>query len=140
MWPPPDPPYKDDNDRSLWLGLGQDDSWLWLSGDNGPRVEARLEGFPPGRHVLLAPHHGGKGSTGSQLLERLRPQAVIFSTGCFNSYGMPRADSLQRAAQAGAAIYSTGNDGCLHLSRQDEGWRITPYLDPPRRCTWNFKD
>lgn len=140
LWPLTDFMFKGSNDRSLMLGIGQDDNWLWLPGDNGPKVEKLMRGFPPGRHLLLAAHHGGKGSCSEELLAALQPQAVLFSTGCMNTYGMPRAETLARVNEAGASIYSTGNNGALHLINMPDGWRIIPYLATPRPCTWNFAD
>jgi competence protein ComEC len=137
MWPPETYSSPKTNDLSLWLGVGRQNNWLWLSGDNGPAVEKTLENFPPGKHLLLAPHHGGKDSCGNELLKRLQPQAVIFSAGCVNSHGMPRADSLARSAAAGAMIYTTANQGCLHLQARDDGWQITPFLSPPRHCPFS---
>ncbi|MDR1397980.1 MAG: DNA internalization-related competence protein ComEC/Rec2 [Desulfarculales bacterium] len=138
MWPPQTYSSPRSNDLSLWLGIGCRNNWLWLSGDNGPAVEKNLRDFPSGKHLLLAPHHGGKDSCGKEFLERLRPQAVIFSAGCVNSHGMPRADSLARSAGAGAMIYTTANQGCLHAQAQDEGWQITPFLSSPRHCPFSL--
>lgn len=125
-----------ENDRSLWLGLGLGDTWLWLPGDAGPRIEkAVAPGLPGGgRHILVAAHHGGKDSCTRELLERLRPLAVVYSAGCGNSFGMPRADSRARAQAVGAQILTTNQQGCLTLVSDGRDWRITPFLDPPRDC------
>jgi competence protein ComEC len=137
MWPPESYSSSDPNNLSLWLGIGWQDKWLWLSGDKGPAVEKALKNFPSGSHLLMAPHHGGKGSCSQELLDRLRPQATVFSTGCVNSYGMPRPESLARVAAAGGLIYTTANQGCLHLQSGDQGWRITPFLAEPRDCPFS---
>lgn len=137
-WPPPgqDSMALSENDRSLWLGVGLGQTWLWLPGDAGPKVEKAVAQSLPrgGRQVLVAPHHGGKGSSTAELLERLRPLAVVYSAGCANTFGMPRADSRARAAAVGAAVYTTIGQGCVKLVSDGQDWRITPYLDPPRDC------
>lgn len=138
LWPPRNPPYSKANDLSLWLGIGHGNNWLWLPGDNGPRVEKRIHDFPAGRHLLLAPHHGGKDFASNELISALKPQAVIFSTGCMNTYGMPRNDGLVRLAVSGAQLFSTGNNGCISALAGDDGWQMETFLARPRPCTWNY--
>lgn len=137
-WPPPGAELAGlkENDRSLWLGLGLGDTWLWLPGDAGPRIERAVAPRLPqgGQQVLVAAHHGGKDSCTPELLERLRPRAVVYSAGCGNSFGMPRADSRQRAQAVGAQVFTTTRQGCLKLVSDGQQWRVTPYLDPPREC------
>ncbi|RJX34387.1 MAG: DNA internalization-related competence protein ComEC/Rec2 [Desulfarculus sp.] len=124
------------NDLSLWLGLGLGETWLWLPGDAGPAVEREVAPALPaaGRQVLLAPHHGGKGSCTQELLARLRPQAVVFSAGCGGRYATPRPEVLARVLASGARAYSTASGGCLTLVSDGRDWSIRPYLDPPRSC------
>lgn len=137
-WPPPglDLAGLKENDRSLWLGLGLGRTWLWLPGDAGPKAEKTVAPRLPGggQQVLVASHHGGKDSCTSELLERLRPLAVVYSAGCGNSFGMPRADSRARAQAVGASVFTTTRQGCLKLVSDGNTWRITPHLDPPRAC------
>lgn len=137
-WPRPgtDLDEWDENDGSLWLGFGLGQTWLWLPGDAGPKIERLVApGLPEGgEQVLVAPHHGGKGSCGEPLLKRLRPRAVIYSAGCGNVFGQPRADSRARAAQAGAQTFCTSQQGCVKLVSDGQAWSITPFLDPPRDC------
>lgn len=125
-----------ENDRSLWLGLGLGNTWLWLPGDAGPKIEKTLAPRLPGggRQVLVASHHGGKDSCTQELLERLRPLAVVYSAGCGNSFGMPRADSRARAQAVGASVFTTTRQGCVKLVSDGHDWLIIPYLDPPREC------
>lgn len=136
LWPRRPPPGAKENDHCLWLGFGLDRAWLWLPADNGPAVERKLARLLPqgGSQVLVAPHHGGKGSCTRELLARLRPWAVVFSAGCGNSFRMPRPGPLSRARAAGARIFSTARQGALRLVTSGAAWRITPYLDPPRDC------
>jgi competence protein ComEC len=143
IWPPAGEAARlSENDRSLWIGLGLGETWVWLPGDAGPKVEKAVlselgDGrgpSRPGEHFLLAPHHGGKGSTSAQLLERLRPQGVAISCGCVNSFGMPRTDTLERIEAAGARTWLTATQGCLKLTSDGRSWRVEPYLEPPRDC------
>jgi len=137
LWPPrPPEPGEEENHASLWLGFGLGEAWLWLPGDNGPQVEREVAAkMPEGAwQALAAPHHGGVGSCSRELMARLKPQLVLFSAGCANSFRMPRPDALSRAQASDARLFSTDRQGALHLSSAGGPWQITPYLDPPRDC------
>lgn len=136
-WPPQDlPPGVPVNDRSLWLGVSFGRTTLWLPGDAGPAVERLLADRLPagGRQVLMAPHHGGVGSCTPELLARLAPEAVIFSAGCYNRFGMPRPEVLARVRAAGARAWSTKDWGALELVSDGDSWTVTPLLARPRSC------
>jgi competence protein ComEC len=138
VWPPRKelPRRWRENQRGLWLGFGLGRAWLWLPADNGPRVERRVAPTLPtaGFHLLVAPHHGGKGSCTRRLLDRLRPQIVVFSCACAGRYPMPRPEVLARVQAAGATTFSTARWGCLRLSTRGGPWRVQPYLSRPRAC------
>ncbi|MBU4567194.1 MAG: DNA internalization-related competence protein ComEC/Rec2 [Desulfarculus sp.] len=138
LWPPPgaDLAALSSNDRSLWLGVGLGGSWLWLPGDGGPKVEKAVTPLLPtgGSQVLLGPHHGAKNSLTPALLERMRPQAVLFSSGCWGRWPSPSRQAQDRATKAGAGVHGTNWQGCLELTTGGGAWRIMPTLSPPRRC------
>ncbi len=138
LWPPAgaDLSKLSPNDRSLWLGVGLEGAWLWLPGDGGPKVEKEVASLLPsgGAQVLLGPHHGAKSSLTPALLERMRPQAVVFSAGCWGRWPAPTLSAQARARAAGAAIHGTNWQGCLELSSEGGAWSVTPTLRPPRDC------
>lgn len=137
LWPHQAPePEAEENHSSLWLGFGLGRAWLWLPGDNGPQVEKKVAGELPadGWQVLAAPHHGGVGSCTRELMKRLKPQAVVFSAGCGNSFRMPRPGALSRAKASGARLMGTDRHGAIGLSTDGGAWQIAPYLVPPRNC------
>lgn len=137
LWPRQAPePEEEENHSSLWLGFGLGKAWLWLPGDNGPQVERELAALLPagGWQVLVAPHHGGVGSCTRELMARLKPQAVVFSCGCGNSFRMPRPGALSRARASGARLLGTDSQGAIRLVSDGGAWQIAPYLAPPRHC------
>jgi competence protein ComEC len=87
-----------------------------------------------GCQVLLGPHHGAKNSLIPALLERMKPQVVVFSSGCWGRWPSPSRQSQDRAMKAGAALYGTGWQGCLEMVSAGGPWSVTPTLSPPRRC------
>jgi len=138
VWPPAGQPMDDwsENDRSLWLGLGLGGYFVWLPGDAGPKVEALVAPLLPtgGRHVLVAPHHGGKGSCGQALLRALRPELIVFSCGCPNNFGMPRPQALDNGRAVGARLLSTKHHGCIKIVTDGQRLEVSTFLQQPRAC------
>ena len=136
LWPLPGgaPKGWKSNDASLWLGFALGDCAIWLPGDAGPKVERRVAPLLPrtGKQIILAPHHGAKHSLSPALLQRLKPEAVVISAGWQNRFGFPRRSTMERIQAHGAAIWQTALNGCISLSTDGRGWRITPYLQKPR--------
>ena len=96
-------------------------------GREGERaLRPRLE---PGRLTILkAPHHGSASSSTPELLDALRPAAVIFSCGRDNRFGHPHPAVVQRYRARGAAIFSTADDGAVFVESDGAtarviGWR-----------------
>lgn len=69
----------------------------------------------PDVEVMMAGHHGSKGSTSEELLEAVTPETVIISVGS-NSYGHPAEDTLRRLARAGCDVYRTDRHGTVYVS------------------------
>ena len=90
---------------------------ILITGDMERATEKKLiETYElPELDVLMAGHHGSKGSTSEELLEAVTPETVIISVGS-NSYGHPAEDTLRRLARAGCDIYRTDRHGTVYLS------------------------
>ena len=88
-----------------------------ITGDMERATEKKLvETYSlPDIEVLMAGHHGSKGSTSEELLEAVTPETAIISVGT-NSYGHPAEDTLRRLARAGCAVYRTDCHGTVYLS------------------------
>ncbi|MGD8564166.1 MAG: DNA internalization-related competence protein ComEC/Rec2 [Desulfarculaceae bacterium] len=138
VWPPAGgfPPGLNENDRSLWLGLGLGRCWLWLPGDAGPAVERKVAPTlsSAGQTVLVAAHHGGKGSCTKSLLQNLKPDITVFSAGCGNSFGLPRPEVTARVKNQGARIFRTSQNGCVKLMTDGQVWNLSTHLSQPRNC------
>ena len=72
----------------------------------------------PDIEVLVAGHHGSKHSTSEVLLNAVKPEACLISSG-YNTYGHPAEETLARLAARGIDIYRT--DGMGHLTIRYEG-------------------
>lgn len=70
----------------------------------------------PDIEILVAGHHGSKGSTGVRLLQELKPETVLISVGK-NTYGHPAPETLERIAAIGAVVYRTDYNGTITVKR-----------------------
>lgn len=85
-----------------------------ITGDMSGSMERRLLDLHPMSDVelLIAGHHGSRYSTCEYLLEALKPEIIAISVGD-NTFGHPAREVLERAAEAGAAVYRTDLCGTL---------------------------
>ncbi|MDC8804269.1 DNA internalization-related competence protein ComEC/Rec2 [Halomonas pacifica] len=133
LWPPPGsrPAYRG-NDSSCVLLVSAGERRVLITGDVGREVERRiLRQVPTPLDVLVAGHHGSRGSSGPQFVERLRPRLVIYSAGRDNPFGHPDDEVVRRFARQGSCQWSTALDGALTL-------RLGPEtrIAPQRRIPW----
>ncbi|HEY3697876.1 MAG TPA: ComEC/Rec2 family competence protein [Spongiibacteraceae bacterium] len=109
------------NNRSCVLQISAGNAHILLTGDIERGAEyvlldnARLQSAT----LLLAPHHGSRSSSTAALIERLKPQFVVFSAGYRNRFGHPSAEVEQRYRASGAILFNTANDGALTFNFQN---------------------
>ena len=105
------------NEDSVVLELRLENVSVVLPGDIGREGEhAILPRLEPGRTVVLkAPHHGSATSSTSELLDVLRPAAVIFSCGRNNRFSHPHPTVVERYRAIGSEIFSTAEDGAVFV-------------------------
>lgn len=91
---------------------------MLMTGDMGVETERKLLRTHDlsGVEVLVAGHHGAKGSTGEALLETAEPAYVLVSVGD-NSYGHPAPQTLKRIQESGALVYRTDQCGNITIRR-----------------------
>ena len=77
--------------------------------------------------VLKVAHHGSKTSTGAAFLEAVTPQIALI-TGSRPGAALPSADTLERLAAAGAAVYNTGEKGAVTLTIREGNGTLTTFL------------
>ena len=77
--------------------------------------------------LLVAGHHGSRGSTSEEFLRAVAPGAVAVQAGLLNRYGHPHPEFLARLREHGLCPARTDLDGALLWSdrdpRQVRGWR-----------------
>ncbi len=115
-----------DNESSLVVhatGPGLD---VLLAGDAGQRAEREMIARWSLRRagILVAGHHGSKGSTGNDLLDRLDSRLVLISAGRGNRYGHPHRETLDRLAAHRVPWLLTARDGDLTVMPARRGWEV----------------
>jgi competence protein ComEC len=107
---------RNDDSVVLWVRFG--DIGVWLPGDIGAAVEARLSPrvAPAPVTVLRLAHHGSASSTGEVLLEALRPSLAIGSMARGNRFGHPAPRVVARLAQWRVPLLRTDLDGAIQLA------------------------
>lgn len=106
------------NERSCTLLVQGASATAYLSGDIGHRAERRLlsdlgRWAPQGVDLLVAPHHGSRGSSSTAFLRRLEPRIVVFSAGRWNRYAHPHPEVVNRYQKYGAQTLITGEVGAV---------------------------
>ena len=127
------------NDDSCLLLLQWGVTTVLLPGDIERRAEQRLlaeQRLPAALTVLVAPHHGSNSSSSAALLERLRPDHVVFSAGWNHHYGHPHPQVLARYQAIGSRSHHTGTSGAITFSWDRDGALTVERLRSPNQRWW----
>jgi competence protein ComEC len=119
------------NDRSLVLKLTYEGVSILFPGDlegAGEAVVVSREGYSLRSDVLIAPHHGSRGSCTRAFLERVRPRYVIVSCGKGNTFGFPHQDTIERIREVKGRIIRTDREGAVELTIAPVGLKIRSFL------------
>jgi competence protein ComEC len=84
------------NNDSLVLHFTYVNTSALLPGDIERKIEQAIAPAAPTAQLLKVSHHGSATSTNDVLLDALRPQYALISSGARNPFGHPRPDVLTR--------------------------------------------
>ena len=100
------------NEMGLTVLCTAGDLDFLITGDMNASTEKKLTALYelPDVEVLLAGHHGSKGSTSQELLEAVTPEGGIISVGQ-NRFGHPTQEAMDRMIQAGMELRRTDEEG-----------------------------
>ncbi|RKH38789.1 ComEC/Rec2 family competence protein [Corallococcus sicarius] len=103
----------DANANSLVAKLTFGKTAFLFTGDAEPPTEELLLQKPVDltATVLKVAHHGGKHSSTTAFLERVKPQVAVISCGAGNDYGHPSPEVLGRLGTVRARTFRTDQDG-----------------------------
>ena len=68
--------------------------------------------------ILKVSHHGSANGTGTNFLQRIKPDAALISCGRKNPYGHPSKEVLERLQEQETAIYRTDQSGAIEIRCQ----------------------
>jgi competence protein ComEC len=128
LWPPARQPAHPENERSLVMRVSvRGDGRVLVPADIGSATERRLASISSlGADVLVAPHHGSRGSTSDRLLEATSPTVVLIPAGPYTTHGHPHDETLGRLARRGVDIRWPGRDGRCGARSTADGWVAFP--------------
>ncbi len=128
-------PVESENERSVVLRLTFGRSRILLTGDAGERVEDVLvrRGMALDAEVLKVGHHGSRGSTTTEFLERVHPRLAIVSARRAPGRPLPSDAVLARLRARGIETRRTDEDGAITV-RLDEagGMKVETYRNNRR--------
>ncbi len=131
VWPPVKRPPRFENDRSLVVRMRSSDRGAVLvPADVGAAVERRLASISPlNADVLVAPHHGSRGSTSERLLDAVTPTVVLIPAGPYTTHGHPHAQTLDRLARRRVEVRWPARDGRCAARWTEAGWKALPWRE-----------
>ncbi len=120
------------NDNSLVLKLSYEGKSFLFPGDlerPGEEMIVLNAGNLLKSDILLAPHHGSKGSCSRRFLEMVRPGICIISSGSGNHFGFPHLQTLHRLKQTGCRIIRTDRVCAVQLDVSPERLELKSFLN-----------
>ncbi|MDR3221385.1 MAG: DNA internalization-related competence protein ComEC/Rec2 [Candidatus Accumulibacter sp.] len=118
------------NSMSCVLRVWNDRGAILLTGDietGNERALIARAGQQLRSDVLVAPHHGGRGSSSPEFVAAVAPRDAVFSAGYRNRFGHPRPEVLER--YAASRKWRTDRDGDVQVALGAEArvtaWRAT---------------
>jgi len=117
---------EDDNENSVITLVNNNGSYALFMGDGGIKAFNSVKrNIPKEIKVFKAGHHGAKNVVNKEMLEYLKPEYTIISTG-INHYGHPNIETVKMIENSGSKIYSTKDSGAVKFSFDNKG-RIKIY-------------
>ncbi len=114
------------NTASVVARLSYGDTAFLFTGDSPIAIEeylASVHGDSLASDVLKLGHHGSKTSTSELWLKAVRPEHVVISVGCDNTYGHPHKEVIDRLEAAKIATHETCNEGTIVFG--SDGYAVT---------------
>lgn len=125
---------KKSNNMSCVLRVATDQGGVLLTADIEAADEQALRARAPAllaSTVLVAPHHGGKGSSTPEFIAAVGARQVVFSAGYRNPFRHPHPAVLER--YAASRQWRTDRDGALRIVLTPGSSEVSAWRDQRRR-------
>jgi competence protein ComEC len=127
LWPPALDPPRAENERSLVLRVRLPEGNVLVSSDIGIATEMRLvRRSSLDCEVLIAPHHGSRGSSSSALLAASDPAVALIPAGPGNLHNHPHSEVLARLDARAIPYRYPARDGSCGALYRDGVWSAFP--------------
>ncbi len=108
-----------DNNRSCVIKVRSQSGSLLLTGDIEKTTELALLNTQSeilNSDIIIAPHHGSKTSSSAELIAKVAPSVVVFTSGYLNRFKHPAAEVVARYQSANVMMYRSDQHGALELN------------------------
>ena len=124
---------KNENENSIQTLVSYRDFDMLFTGDAGVSGYEKIQNsIPANTEILKVGHHGAKNVTNTKMLEQMKPQAAIISTG-INYFGHPSAQTIENLNRNDIKIYRTDYDGAIKIKTDGRKFSIQTYDTKKRR-------
>lgn len=114
-----------DNENSIQTLMSYKDFDILFTGDAGVKAFDKIKEFlPENIEVLKVGHHGAKNVTSPEMLQTIKPQIAIISTGQ-NRFGHPSKQTLENLSQLDIKVFRTDYDNAIKITT--DGHKIKTY-------------
>ncbi|MBO7671835.1 hypothetical protein J6S88_00340, partial [bacterium] len=128
---------KNENENSIQTLVSYRDFDMLFTGDAGVSGYEKIQNsIPANTEILKVGHHGAKNVTNTKMLEQMKPQAAIISTG-INYFGHPSAQTIENLNRNDIKIYRTDYDGAIKIKTDGRKFSIQTYDTKKRRFSKN---
>lgn len=126
----PNKKYTNPNDASIGLILKNGNNKFLFTGDAEETAEEDIlsNGIDLRSDVYQVGHHGSNTSSSPSLLDSMAPTYAVISCGEGNSYGHPRAETLNNFRAKGIKVFRTDEQGTIVATSDGNNitWNCSP--------------
>ncbi len=117
------------NNNSCVLQIKTRDNSVLLPGDIERKAESLLlRNAELSSSLIVAPHHGSKGSSSQKFVKSVSPSTVVFSTGKNNRFSFPHENTVNRyGCYTQTKCLNTATSGTIVLLSNSDKWTISEY-------------
>ena len=116
-----------DNENSIQALVSFKDFDMLFTGDAGVNgFNAVKENLKDNIEILKVGHHGAKNVTNTEMLEKIKPQTAIISTGV-NYFGHPSKQTLENLKRHNVKIFRTDYDGAIKVKTNGKKYYVQTF-------------
>lgn len=117
---------KSDNENSVITLVSRGDFDELFMGDAGMDAFVKIAPYMPDIEILKVGHHGARNVVNKNMLEKLKPEAAIISTGP-NNYGHPSSVTLEVLQSQNVKVFITEKQNSIKVEHSAKGYKIKSY-------------